>query len=412
MDVSKFIASRSFVSFRKSYTKSIIRLSIIATSLSLAVMIISQSIFNGFQKEIAKKVFGFWGHIHITDIQVNRSIEPILINLSDSLRTSISQLQLPGENAPAIRHLQSFIVFPTILASKQQFEGIFLKGIGEDFDWKFFSNFLLRGHIIDTKDSFNREILISEQTASRLKIDTGQNLVLNFMVDEEPLKRKMKVVGIYNTGLAEYDRKWAIVSKTTLQQLLHKAPGEVTGLELFCEDILQADQVNYSLDELLPLNWYSETIRLKFPLIFEWLSLQNVNKNFILLLILAVCIINMSTTTLILIFERTHMIGVLTVLGMKRWVQKKIFIRYAAKILIYSIMIGNILGFGLCYLQDKFKLIKLSEADYYLSYAPVDLSIMPVILLNILYFTLILLFLLLPTIIVQSIHPVKALKFR
>ncbi len=376
-------------------------------------MIISQSIFNGFQKEIAKKVFGFWGHIHITDIEVNRSIEPIMIQVSESLLDSIRQMQIPGENAPAIRQLQTFIVFPTIAATKEQFEGLFLKGVGNDFDWKFFSNFLLKGRLLNPEDSMNREIMISEQTASRLLIDTGQNVVLNFMVDEEPIKRKMKVVGIYNTGLAEYDRKWALVSKSFLQRLLHKESDEVTGIELFCNDILKADEINNFLyEELLPVKWYSETIRLKFPNIFEWLTLQNVNKNFILLLILAVCIINMSTTTMILIFERTHMIGVLTVLGMKRWIQKKIFLRYAAKILLYSMIIGNVFGIGICVLQEKFKLIKLSESDYYLSYAPVDLSVVPVILLNILYFTLILLFLLLPTIIVQSIHPVKALKFR
>jgi lipoprotein-releasing system permease protein len=413
MDVSKFIAARSFASFRKSNTKSIIRLSILATSLSLAVMIISQSILNGFQKEIANKVFGFWGHIHVTDIQTTRSIEPFMIKLSDSLKQEIANMKIPGETETPIRHLQTFLIFPTIAASKSEFEGLFLKGVGEDFDWHFFSSFLLRGRIIQKSDSLTREILLSEQTANRLSVDTGESLILNFIVDEAPVKRKIKVVGIYNTGLGEYDKKFALLDINFLQQLLNKQPDEVTGIEIFCKDILKADQINdYLHEEFLPSNWISETIRLKHPAIFEWLSLQSLTRNFILLLILAVCIINMSTTTMILIFERTHMIGVLTVLGMKRWFQQKIFIRYAAKILLSSMIIGNIFGFGLILLQKQFKLIKLHESDYYLSYAPVDLSILPILILNILFFTCILLFLLLPTIIVQSIQPVNAVKFR
>lgn len=384
-----------------------------AMSLSLAVMIISQSIFNGFQKEIARKVFGFWGHIQIADMRVSRGIEPFMIQISDTLKNSIYQIKLPGEKEPAIRHIQSFVVFPTIVASKTEIEGLFLKGVGDDFDWSFFSGFLTKGRIINSNDSLNREIVISEQTASRLKVDTGQNIILNFIIDEVPVKRKLKIVGIYNTGLVEYDLKWALVDKSILQQLLRKNSNEFTGLELFCNNILEADQIkNYLDEEILPSKWYSETIRVKFPNIFEWLSLQNVNKNFILILILAVCIINMSTTTMILIFERTRMIGMLTVLGMKRWAQQKIFMRYAARILFNSILIGNAIGYGLCLLQDKFKLIKLSEDKYYLSYAPVDLSLLPVIFLNIFFFILILVFLMLPTLIVQSIRPVQALKFR
>lgn len=413
MEISKFIASRSFLSFKKSYTRSILRLSIIATTLSLSVMIISQSVYSGFQKEIARKVFGFWGNIHITDIKAPRSIEPVFITLSQSLLDSIRDFHLPGEEQTAIRHVQKFIYYPSIISTQNEFEGLFLKGVGKDFDWNFFQNFLLKGSIINTKDSVNRDILISEQTASRLRLDTGQHIILNFIVNEQPLKRKMKVVGIYNTGLVEYDRKFALIDMINLQRILKVDTSEVTGLEVFCTDLLKSDQINtYLYEDLLPASWSSETIREKFPSIFEWLSLQDLSSNFILLLILCVCIINMSTTTMILIFERTHMIGVLTVLGMKRWMQRKIFLRYAARILLKSMLAGNLIGIGLCLAQDRFKIITLNESDYYLSYAPIDLSGSAILLLNILFFTIIILFLLLPTWIVQSIRPVQALKFR
>ncbi|HEX5625249.1 MAG TPA: FtsX-like permease family protein [Saprospiraceae bacterium] len=414
MDVSKFIATRSFSSFRKSFTRSIIRLSIGATSLSLAVMIISQSIFNGFQKEIANKVFGFWGHIHITDVQSSRSIEPVTIQAPRELLDSMRSIRLPGSNDPAIRHLQAFMVYPGIAGYKEEFEGLFAKGVGPDFDWDFFNRFLVKGRVQTAPDSpFNKSILISEITANRLKADTGQYLLLNFIVNDELLKRRLKISGIYNTGLAEYDRRFALLDIRLIQQLLKKGPDEATGIEIFCQDILLAGPVNdYLYDQYLPVEWYSETIREKFPNIFEWLSLQDVNKSFILFLILAVCIINMATTVMILILERTQMIGVLTVLGMPRWTQRMIFLRFAARILGWSMLLGNLAGIGLCWLQYHFKWIRLSETDYYLSYAPIDLSLTPVLLLNLIFFLVIILSLILPTWIVQSVKPIQALRFR
>ncbi len=414
MDLTQFIASKSYNSFKKSFTKSIIRLSIAATTLSLAVMIVSQSIFNGFQKEIAKKVFGFWGHIHITDIASNRSIEPITIHLNDSLKEAIKNSGNLIHQPDLVRHIQSFLIYPSIIGGVENNEGVFIKGVGEDFDWSFFKHFLVSGNTIELPDSgFARSIMIAEETANRLNTSVGKSIILNFFVNDELIKRKVTVGGIYNTGLAEYDRKFAIVDINLIRNVLKKEKDEVSGIEVFCDDVLHAVTANNLLYEnVLPSNWYSETIRDRFPNIFEWLSLQDLNKVFILSLILAVCIINMSTTLMILILERTHMIGVLTVLGMSKWRQRKIFLYYATRILLYSLLLGNIIGMGLCYLQDHFKLIKLSESDYYLSYAPVDLQWGPVLLLNFGVFILILICLILPSWLVNSIKPVSALKFR
>ena len=414
MNLSAYISRKTFLSFRKSFTRSIIRISIIATALSLSVMIISQSIFNGFQKEIAQKVFGFWGHIHITEIQSNRSIEPMTIKLTEGLLDSLSFFIPPGYTESPIKHVQRFLVYPSIAGSKEEFEGLFIKGLDSDFDWNFFSEFLNRGRILHSSDSgWVREILISEETANRLNVDTGHYVILNFIVDNEHLKRKLKVVGVFNTGLGEYDRRFALADIHMLQQIMHKGPSDVTGLELFCKNIIQTDSVsNYIYENILPLDLYSESIREKFPNIFEWLALQNTNKLFILFLIMAVCLINMSTTVMILILERTHMIGVLTVLGMSPWNQRKIFLRYAARILMWSMLLGNAIGYGLCLFQKKYHLIHLSESDYYLSYAPVDLSILPILMLNLIFFIVIILSMIIPSLIIQSIRPVKALRFR
>jgi len=252
MNLSAYISRKTFLSFRKSFTRSIIRISIIATALSLSVMIISQSIFNGFQKEIAQKVFGFWGHIHITDIQSNRSIEPITIKLTEGLLDSLSFFIPPGYTESPIKHVQRFLVYPSIAGSKEEFEGLFIKGLDSDFDWNFFSEFLNRGRILHSSDSgWVREILISEETANRLNVDTGHYVILNFIVDNEHLKRKLKVVGVFNTGLGEYDRRFALADIHMLQQIMHKGPSDVTGLELFCKNIIQTDSVSNYIYEYL-----------------------------------------------------------------------------------------------------------------------------------------------------------------
>ena len=377
-------------------------------------MMMSQRINNGFQKKMAQKGFGFGDQIHITDIQSNRSIEPITIKLTEGLLDSLSFFIPPGYTESPIKHVQRFLVYPSIAGSKEEFEGLFIKGLDSDFDWNFFSVFLNRGRILHSSDSgWVREILISEETANRLNVDTGHYVILNFIVDNEHLKRKLKVVGVFNTGLGEYDRRFALADIHMLQQIMHKGPSDVTGLELFCKNIIQTDSVsNYIYENILPLNLYSESIREKFPNIFEWLALQNTNKLFILFLIMAVCLINMSTTVMILILERTHMIGVLTVLGMSPWNQRKIFLRYAARILMWSMLLGNAIGYGLCLFQKKYHLIHLSESDYYLSYAPVDLSILPILMLNLIFFIVIILSMIIPSLIIQSIRPVKALRFR
>lgn len=414
MRVFEFIASKSFSSFKKSFTKIIIRLAVMATTLSLSVMIVAQSIFNGFQKEIAKKVFGFWGHIHITDIQSSQSLDPFTLNFSDSIRSAISSYFASNGKREAIDHIQGFIIYPAIISHNVNTEGLFIKGVGQDFRWDFFSSFLTSGKPFNTQDtSFEKSILVSEETAKNLQIRVGSKLTINIFLNQEILKRRVTVCGIYNTGLAEYDKKFALVDIRMMQDVLNKQSDEVTGIEVFCRNVLDADKVNQQLfEKVIPETWYSETIRNKFPNIFEWLALQDITKYFILSLIIAVCIINMATTLMILILERTHMIGVLNVLGMRSWVQRKIFLRYATRILLTSLIAGNTIGYAILYLQHKYQIIKLSEADYYLSHAPVDLNIIPILVLNLIFFTVVLFSLIVPSWLVTFIRPVNALKFR
>lgn len=413
MNISAFLANKTYKNLSKSFTRRIIQISIAATALSLSVIIIAQAVFSGFQKEIAQKVFGFWGHIHITDMQVNRSIEPIPMRQTDTLLNDI-QSAFQDEQGNHLLNMQSFVVLPGILSSKNNGEGLFLKGIDQHFDWQYFSSFLKKGNGITIEEGdFVRTILLSEQTARNLQVDTGQSVIAHFVIDGQHIQRKLKVCGIYRTGLEEYDKKFALCDLKLLQHILQWKSNQVTGLEVFVNDVTQVEKWNDKLyKEVLPTNFYSESIRSKFPNIFEWLSLQDINKRFILILVLLVCIINMATMLMILMLERVHMIGVLSALGLNLWEQRKIFIRYAAFILIKSMLIGNLIGIGLCAIQKKWELIKLSEADYYLDHAPVDLNVFSLILTNALFFIVVILFLLLPSYYISRIKPVNALKFR
>ncbi|MBK9107995.1 MAG: ABC transporter permease [Saprospiraceae bacterium] len=245
MKVYNFIAKRSFSSFKKSFTKSIIRLSVIATSLSLAVMIVAQSIFNGFQTEIAKKVFGFWGHIRISDIKASQSQEPIMLIVNDSIRNSIKTSCVDIDGKPMIQHVQSFLLYPSIMSQSEFNEGLFLKGVGKDFHWEFFNNFLVEGKTLELNSSEpSRDVMISKETAERLETKIGQSIILHFFVDNEVLKRKVRISGIYNTGLGEYDKKFAFVDIQLLQTLLGLEAHQVSGLEVICNDVLEAEIVN------------------------------------------------------------------------------------------------------------------------------------------------------------------------
>ncbi|MDQ3142892.1 MAG: FtsX-like permease family protein [Bacteroidota bacterium] len=414
MDVSRYIANRAITSFSKSFTRRIIQISVGAISLSLAVMLIAQSVFKGFQDDISEKIFGFWGHIHITDINVNRSIEPIPIIVSPYLLDSIQNLTGYSKNVDnKVSHVQGFVILPGIISMQGQYDGLFFKGVNKDFRASFFERFLVRGTPIQYESTdISRDLLLSHQTANRLKVDTGQSVIANFVIEGQHIKRKLNIRGIYKTGLEEYDRIFCLVDQRLLQQVLSWDSNQITGLEVFVENVNKVEEVNEVLyNDILPTRFYAESIRSKFPNIFEWLSLQDINKQFILSLVLAVCIINMATTLLILILERIHLIGILISLGMNFRSIRRIFLQFGVYILLRGMVIGNVVGLSICLIQKYFKPIKLSEADYYLDHAPVSLNIWPIIIINMIFFVVVLGFLILPSYFIKKIKPIQALRF-
>ena len=402
-----------------------------AVALSVAVMIAASALITGFKNEISRKIFEFWGHIHITDTSYSLSAEPQPIEQNQSFYPSLDSVQRIVYTEPemlwgaetgreverisrgGIRHIQAFAHKPGIIRTKTAMEGILLKGIGPDFDWENLQPYLLEGRPLQLNDTApSRDIILSRQTADRLQVSVGDKFIVYFVKENEQLRRLFQVCGIYKTGLEEYDRKIALCDIRQVQQLLGWNNHQVAGFEVWLDDIRDMDLYNeYIYSEVLDNELLSVSISDKFPTIFEWLQLQDYNEIVILGLMLAVAIVNMITALLVLVLERTTMIGILKALGERNGRIRQVFLYHAAVITLTGMFWGNLLGVGFCVLQDKFHLIRLNEADYYLSYAPVELNWAPWLVINLGTLFVTLVFLLLPSYVVSKVSPVRAIRF-
>lgn len=443
MNITHFIARRVALSEHKTFSRLIIRIGIAAVAVSVAVMIVATALIAGFKKEIRAKIFGFWGHIHITEPNIGGSMVDLApIDMDQDfypLITETGQITYFEDDAimgrevsrqkltkGGIKHIQVFALKPGMIQFNNEIEGIILKGVGPEYDWSFLERYMQEGTILNFSEAekssgqgdgnveMSREILISRQTADRLQIGVGDKFIVNFVEEKgSQLSRRFTVAGIYKTGLEEYDRKFALVDIRQIQQLMDWEPNQVSGFEVLLDDIDDLAAFNeYIFYDIIPNNLYSETIRDKSPEIFDWLDLQNVNEVVILGLMVIVAIINMVTALLILILERTNMIGTLKALGSSNWSIRKIFLYYAGYIIVMGLFWGNLIGLAICFIQDRFELIRLSEADYYLSVAPVHVNLWTLLVLNVGTLLVILLFLIIPSYIVTRINPVKAIRFK
>ncbi len=437
MNLSLFIARRVAGGGNRSFSRLIIRIAVAAVALSMTVMVVATSLITGFKTEIADKIYGFWGDIHITDraaasdlssevpISTDQDFYPALDTVGgidyQEVRSFLGQeFMTSGRTHGGIRHIQQFGIKPGIMFSRTEeegtiMEGIVLKGIGPDFNWDFLSSYLVEGEPLDAmSDSLSSDILISEQTARRLRRKVGEKVLVNFVerTGEMP-KRVMTIRGLYRTGLEEYDRQFALIDIRHVQRLNGWRPDQVNGFEVFIEDKRDLDAFDdYLHYDVLPIELYSESIRHKQPDLFEWLDIQDVNEAVILSLMLLVALINMVTALLILILERTNMIGILKALGQSDWSIRGVFLYYAAYILLLGLFWGNLLGLGICWLQDTFGIVRLDEESYYLSVAPVDVNWSVVLLLNLGTIVVTLLFLIIPSYLVSRVDPVRAIRFK
>lgn len=434
MNLEYFIATRVAQSGKQSFSRLIIRIAIVAIALSVTVMVVATSLIRGFKSEISNKIFGFWGHVHITDtstatltndeipVDINQDFYPSIDTIGKVKYREYKELfgyefenwLVDKETNGGIRHIQVYANKPGIIKSKNDIEGIIVKGIGKDFDWQYLKQFLREGEPLDLQDStMSREIILSELTANRLNLKIGDSFIIYFVKKESQTPRKFKLKGIYRTGLAEYDKVIALVDIRQIQHLRGWSEDQVGGFEVFLDDIHDMEPLTEHIYlDILPANLFAQSIKDKNRSIFDWLELTNTNERVLIALMLLVAIINMITALLILILERTNMIGIFKALGQTDWNIRKIFLYYAAYIVGIGLLWGNAIGLIICYLQDKFKFIKLSEEDYYLAYAPIEINWWVIIALNVGTLLITILFLIIPSYLVTRISPIKAIRFK
>jgi len=433
MYIERLIASRLTGSVHgKSFSNVIIKIAIASIAISVAVMIVASAMITGFKKEISQKIFDFWGHVQITEAYTNPIFEgspmkydPLLV---DSLRnihgiTYEWPLYILGWDTNkyiekttigGVKTVFRYIQYPAVLTTREDMEGLLLKGVADEFPTDFFDRYIVAGRPISLTgtDDEAEELLISESTANRLILEPGDAVIVYFVREGRPKPRRYEVAGIYKTGLAEYDKKVAFVALSHLQKVLEWDSDEISGMEVVLDDVDDLDIMNdYINQEVLPSHLYTRSVRKVAANIFDWLDLQDNNEVLILGLMLLVCIINMITALLILILERTQMIGLLKALGSTNWQIRKIFIRQAAYILGIGLLLGNALGLFICYMQKHYQFIKLSEDDYYLAVAPIHVDLSAILLINSGTLLITVLFLILPSYFISRISPTKALRF-
>lgn len=406
MNFEYFIAGRIALKSERTFSKLIVRIAIAGVMLSLAVMILSIAIIKGFKTEIQDKVRGFLGDIQITRYDLNSSFENSPFVLDEATR---KQLQ----NNPNTQYFYPYATKPAIISANDEIEGINFKGVDKTYNWDYIKQHIISGTIIDFADSAAamQELLVSNYTASRLKLKTGDDFIMYF-VQSQLRPRKFKIVGIYDIGVEDIDKGFVLGNLNIVKRLNNWKQEEVGGVEIRIKDFNKLKPVSEGIFEELPQNLRSYSIKENFPNIFTWLGLLDVNTNVLLILMLIVGVINMITALLIMILERTNMIGMLKSFGAGNWSIMKIFLYNAAYLIGIGLLLGNILGVGLALIQQSTHIFKLDQSSYFLAYAPIEIHFFDVLALNVVTIVVCLTVLIVPSLLISKVSPLKAIRFK
>lgn len=410
MNIASFIANRIAFNPQRSFSRFIIRLSIGATIISVAVMLLTMAFANGFQQTISEKVFSFFGHVRVQDynaLQVSIA-EEIPIQKNDSVT------RLPSLN-PSIKSVQAFATKNAILKTSETIEGVLFKGVEKDYAFKNLQSFLVSGRWIQFTDSgYSNEINLSASMANQLNLKVNDQVLIFFIQPngESPRPRKLTVAGIFKTGIEEYDKLFAIGDLKLIQKLNNWNENQVGGYELILNNYKDMDKVSADIVTFLPWGLSSQTIKEVFPSIFDWLALQDKTIYLVIFIMIIIALLNLVTCLLILVLERTRMVGLLKALGAGNFTIQKIFLIQGGYITLTGLLIGNILGLLVCWLQQRYGFITLPEESYYISKAAVSINWWQVLFLNLGTLLICLLILLIPTLIVKKVQAVIAIRFR
>ena len=410
MNFEFFIAKRliSAQSYKSSVSAPIIKIGVLAIAISTIVMLFAVAISVGLQQKIRDKAVAFNGHITISNFDTN---------LSEGAQAPIKKTQLfypEFKEVAGITHVQAVAQKFGIIRTETDFEGLFLKGVGIDYNWQYFKEFLIQGILPNYSESYSDEVLISEHLAKRLLFKLGDTFQMYFLKSDSsspPSIRKFKIVGIFNSGFEELDQTFLIGDLNHVQRLSRWSKDQVGQFEVFIQDYEDLEAKGLEVYAETPSTLNAQTVKQKYPVIFDWIAIFDKNTYGIIAMMILVGVINMITALLVLILERTQMIGILKALGSRSWGIQKVFIYTASYLAITGLILGNGIGLLLLFIQKYLSPITLNPSVYYVSKAPVDINLWTILCLNLLTFTICVLVLIIPSYLIAKIAPVKAIKF-
>ena len=381
-----------------------------AIALGVIMMLVAIATGVGLKEKIREKISVFNGHIQIYNYDNNQSdVSVVPVSLNQDFYPSFDEVE-------GVAHIQAVATKAGIIRTAETFEGIIAKGVGQDFQWSAFEEYLVGGRIPDFNGVLNEEVLLSSYMANRLQLGIGDDFFTFFLRDEDPSKipnqRKFIVVGIYDSGFEEFDSTYLFVDIRHIQLMNGWEPDQIGNFEVFLTNFDKIETKSAEIYGKTLSTLDTQTIMGKYYKIFEWIGLFDFNIAIIIGIMIIVGGINMITALLVLILERTQMIGIMKALGSHDWQIRKIFLYNAAYLIGVGLFWGNLFGLGLIWIQDRYRLFKFpNPKEYYIDYIPVSLDVPTVMLLNLGVLILCLLMLILPSVIITRITPVKAIQF-
>jgi lipoprotein-releasing system permease protein len=389
----------------------IIRISVTGIALSLAVMIISVATVTGFKDEIRRKITGFGSHVQIINYDSNNSFETEPVSRNQTFLPLLAKI-------PGIAHIQAFATKPGIIKTRSDIQGAIVKGIGSDFNWDFFAENLVEGNLFRVKEgSRTDKVLISKYLSGLLKLKTGDRFAMYF-INDKPRGRSFEVSGIYQTSLVEFDKQFILADLGHVQDLNNWDSTQISGFEILISDYSQLSRITSEVFNIAGVTFNKDgsklrvvNIRERYPQIFDWLGLIDKNVWVLLGLMLIVSAFNMISGLLIIILDRTTMIGVLKALGMNNRGIRSIFLYQSVYLMVKGLFWGNLAGIGICLLQQYFKILKLNPESYFLSYVPINFNLTYLLILNIGTLLITLLVLMLPSMVIARINPARTIRF-
>ncbi|MBA4411474.1 MAG: FtsX-like permease family protein [Bacteroidota bacterium] len=416
MNIDLYIAQRIFSAKenRNNLSHRIVNIALFGIVLGLVVLILSVAIVTGYKSEVGRKVIGFGSHLQIVNLDSNQSYETTPISQEQPFLDDLKSIE-------GIRHVQIFATKAGIIRTDDEIQGVVLKGIGPDFDWSFFEENKVEGSRFQVQDTIrSNQVWVSEQMANMLKLKLGDDLVMFFIHESEtlPRQRKFQLAGIYKTSLEEFDRMFVLVDINHIRRLNNWKNDEVSGFEILVNDYKKLSDQERAVHNLLLRNTVADSpvlqvvsIKEKYRHIFDWLSLLDMNVWVILVLMILVAGFNMVSGLLVVILERAQMIGILKAMGARNWSIRKVFLYFSVLLILKALVIGNILGVGICLIQQYTHVLKLDPTSYYLEYVPINLNIWHLVLLNLGTLVVTMLMLLLPSYFITKVSPEKIIRF-